>query len=247
MYIQSAPCPPKSGRQEAFVAWPQTGCQTYEGCIHLTGLPNEMSGGRLSSRGDNYETLRGEKSRILLTAQERETLAWQEGGEMCFRTCHEKACHLLRSHCSLRLRLSERMLSGKRSITEPQWMLRKKPKALGTPRVSLSWVHQLSGLPLIFRAFQQILPSPLVLWVQHGGASSLDQQRAQHLEQSCHCHCHVMASNYSRVKGVSPGSSRMSLEKSMDSLERGLLTSPPLGVPAQPLLAFISGLLRSVP
>ena len=51
----------KSGKQEAFVAWSQTGCQTHYACIHRTGLQNEMSRGRFSGRGDNYENLRGEK------------------------------------------------------------------------------------------------------------------------------------------------------------------------------------------
>ena len=70
-----------------------------------------MSGGRFSSRGDNYENLRGEKERILLTAQEGENMAWKAGTEMCFLTHAEEACHLFRSHCSLRLRQSEGMLS----------------------------------------------------------------------------------------------------------------------------------------
>lgn len=68
------------------------------------------------------------RERILLTAQERENTAQKEGSGMCFLTHTEKACHLPKSHCYLRLRLNERMLLGGKKYSLALMDTRGKPQ-----------------------------------------------------------------------------------------------------------------------
>lgn len=62
-------------------------------CTHLIGLQNVMSG-RMLSMGETMMRIAEvrNKQRTLLTAQEREPVAWKEGSEICFLTHTEEAC-----------------------------------------------------------------------------------------------------------------------------------------------------------
>ena len=52
------------------------------------------------------------RNRECCSLPRKENMARKEGSAMCFLTHTEKACHLLKSHCYLRLRSNERMLLG---------------------------------------------------------------------------------------------------------------------------------------
>lgn len=151
-------------------------------------------------------------------------MAQKEGREMCFLTRAKKACHLLSSlFCSLRLRLSERMLSGEKKYSLTPVDTQEKPRGSrhyqSQPVVQFtSFLARLISLEAVTGATKSPNAVGPKWW-----ASSLWEQRAHHLGLCCHCHCSLMAASYHRVNGFSPGSSLMPVEKSVDSLERGLL------------------------
>lgn len=100
-----------------------------------------------------------ERERTLLPTQERETMAWKKGSEMCFLTHTEKACHLPKSHCCLRLAFDVERFQEKGSTAQPHQLLGKAAE-LETLELVLSSVHLLSDLSDSFRACSRYYQVP---------------------------------------------------------------------------------------